>query len=55
MQPLPHLVLEVAQQPGEHVPTAIPNTRPSRAVTAVERKVLLNRGHQAGLPDMTQR
>jgi hypothetical protein len=29
----------------------MPSTRPSRAVTAVERKVLLKCGHQAGLRD----
>src|SRR5215218_1508303 len=33
----------------------MPSTRPSRAVTAVERNVLLNRGHQAGLCDRTTR
>ena len=30
---------------------AMPSTKPSRAVTAVERRVLLKCGHQAGLVD----
>ena len=38
----------------KHVPTAMPGIRPRRAVSAVERKVLLNRGHQAGLLDGTR-
>ena len=29
----------------------MPSTKPSRAVTAVDRKVLLKCGHQAGLVD----
>src|SRR5690349_16542064 len=41
------------------MPNATPSTLPTRAVTAVERSVLLNRGHQRGLvsagADSTQR
>jgi hypothetical protein len=33
------------------VPMAMPRTKPSRAVTAVERSVLLKCGHQDGLLD----
>ena len=52
----PRLVLEITQQPGDEAvfPAAMPGIDRERAVSAVERKVLVNRGHQAGLLDGTR-